>query len=265
MNKKNILLYIGFILILVGLFLPSIRIAHENVSFIQEAGLLPLFLVVAMIILLRLEKKEFIVIPSTIMIVIIFKFILKNIPLLKQINDLYGSYVKYQYGLFVLIAGNILILVSLLFSLLELEDIKERVNDYKLRKIEKAENTEKVSKGTSKDGKIKYNKVVVKVENTENLMNKFQIFKVKKANKNLSISKFDDTKETSKVDRTYEATPAPVVKGPNTVSVIDIQKWTRGSICCSNCGATVLTTSEYCFLCDCKIKLEKNVNYTKNV
>ena len=249
MLKKNIVLFIGIILVLLGLFLPSIRIAHENINFIQEAGILPIILVVSILILIKLEKKEFIVIPSTIMIVVIFKFILRNIARMEQINSIYGAYAKYQYGLLILVAGNIIILLSLLFSLLELDEIKEKINDMKLKKIEKQENTEKLSKGTSKDGKIRFNKLVVKVDNKPK-----KNFKLK--NK-LSLSKFDDTKEIK------EPAPFEPLKTPNTISVIDIKKWTRGSICCSNCGATVLTTSEYCFLCDCKIKLENNVNSQK--
>lgn len=250
--KKRLLLIIGIVLMLLGLFLPSIRIANENISFIKENGLLPLILIISMILLVKLEKKEFIFIPSTIMVVIIAKFILKNIDRLKQINELYNSYAKYQYGLIILIIGNILVLVSLILSLLDFDIIKEKINDIKLKRIERKEKTEKISKETSKDGKIKFNKIVVKVDNKNTLKKKFQNWNLRKKTKKLSISKFNDNKVNNKTITTE-------------VPVIDIKKWTRSSICCSNCGATVKTTSEYCFLCDCKIKLDKNVNYTQNV
>ena len=67
------------------------------------------------------------------------------------------------------------------------------------------------------------------------------IKKLSKQKKQLSISQYDENKIIKQT--TYE------------IPTINIEKWTKSDICCSNCGATVHTTSEYCFLCDCKIKL----------
>ena len=263
--KKNRILIIGIILMIIGLFLPSIRIANENINFLKETGILPLLLVAAMAILLKLQKKEFIYIPSAILLVVIVKFIVTNINRLKQINNLYGSYAEYQYGLVVLIIGNVLVITALTIQLLNtygiLSTIKEKLASKKQKEhkiIKTKEKNKKLMQETTKDGKIKFNKITVKVENKmpkQTLKSKIMNIKLKKKTKKLSITKFDNEKiQTNKKLIT------------TTVPVIDIQKWTRSSICCSNCGATVKTTSDYCFLCDCKIKLkEKDVNYTQNV
>lgn len=260
--KKNKILIIGIILMIIGLFLPSIRIANENINFLKENGILPVLLVISILILTKLEKKEFIFIPSTIMIVIIIKFIFKNLDRLNQINEVYNSYAKYQYGILVLILGNILVLIDLLISMVNLDTVKEKLNDIKLKRIEKKEKTQKVSKETTKDGKIRFNKLVVKVDNKNILKKKLQNWTFKKNRKKLSIAKFNENKEIKSNKSKETKSNKKII---TNIPVIDIQKWTSNSIYCSNCGAHIKTTSEYCFLCDCKIKLEKNVNYTQKV
>lgn len=253
MKNKNIPLLIGIFIMLIGSLLPSIRIASENISFIKDNGILLIILILSMLILLKLEKKEYIYIPSTISLVVILRFIVKNINRLKQINELYNCYAAYQYGLIILIIGNILVLLALTLSLINIKEILEKQKE------------KKVSHETTKDGKIKFNKIIIKVDNEKTKTKKekkvktnkkqikiLQILKTKLTSlksknkiKKLSITKFKDDNKVTLSKKT-------VVKVP----VIDIQKWTRNEICCLNCGATVNTTSEYCFLCDCKIKLK---------
>ena len=121
------------------------------------------------------------------------------------------------------------------------ELVKEKTNNVKEKIIQS-----KPIKQTTKDGKIRFNKLTVKVDKPvkpSKIKTTISKIKTKKSNKNLSISKYQENKITKHA--TYE------------IPVIDIKKWTQSDICCSNCGATVHTTSEYCFLCDCKIKLNK--------
>ena len=266
-NKNNIIIIIGIVLIALGAFLPAIRIAAENINFIKENGYLILILVASMGILLKLNYKQLLYIPSILSLIIIFKFIIDNKQRLQQINELYNCYASYKYGLFIMILGNIIILTIITMQLLnievlnnKIEQIKESLTKIKNEKLEKPKD-EKLE--TTKDGKIKFNKITVKcnndVENNkkqlkqelakkESLKDKIEKLKTKieikkYARKKLSISQFSEKRD--------------VVSYKRNIPTIDIQRWTTNDICCTNCGAKVHTTSEYCFLCDCKIKLNQ--------
>ena len=181
-----------------------------------------------------------------------------------------------EYGLVVMIIGNMIILISLILSIPNLKEKTELIKDktkeittktkeklqtikpkqhkitaHLIEKISKKESKQKISKETTKDGKIKFNKIIVKVDKTpkekktfksklDDLLLKLRIKKISR--KKLSISRYRDEKPNKKT--CY-------------IPTINIRKWTRNSICCINCGATVSENSEYCFLCDCKIKLSE--------
>jgi len=273
-NTKNLPIIIGIILVLIGSLLPSIKIAQENINFIKENGPLIIILVSVMIILLKFEKKELITVPSILSLALVIKFTLDNKLRLKEINEKYNCFAGFKYGLVVMIIGNILILVSLILSIPNLkekkellknklkeiiEKIKEKIKNIKpkqhkltaqlIEKISKKESKQKITKETTKDGKIKFNKIIVKVdkrprekktlkEKLDDLLLKLRIKRI--TSKKLSIAKYRDEKPAKK---------------KNYIPTLNIRKWTRDEICCVNCGATVKSTSEYCFLCDCKIKL----------
>lgn len=267
-NKKNIILIIGMILIFIGTLLPSIKIANENINFIKENGILTIILVAIMYILLKLEKKSLITVPSVLSLSLIIKFIIDNRDRLKEIKETYNCYANFRYGLAVMIIGNIIVLLSIVIPIINKETIKEKIkiiiktikekikpNKVKkltpsiIKKITKKENKKKISTETTKDGKIKYNKIIVKVDNKPKkqktpikekislLILKIKLRKISR--KNISITKFNEQNN----------------KKIYYIPKINIKKWTRNNICCINCGATVKSTSEYCFLCDCKIKL----------
>lgn len=267
-NKKNIPLIIGMILIFVGTLLPSIRIANENINFIKENGILTIILVAIMYILLKLDKKTLITVPSILSLSLIMKFIIDNKERLNKIKETYNCYANFKYGLAVMIIGNIIVLLSTLIPIINKEKLKEKkilikdtireklkpiknkkITPSIIEKIAKKENKKKISTETTKDGKIKYNKIVVKVDNKpkqerKSIKEKLSLFVLKTrlkkiSRKNISITKFNEQKK----QKTYY------------IPKINIKKWTRNDICCINCGATVKSTSEYCFLCDCKIKL----------
>lgn len=267
-NKKNIPLIIGMILIFVGTLLPSIRIANENINFIKENGILTIILVAIMYILLKLDKKTLITVPSILSLSLIIKFIIDNKERLNKIKETYNCYANFKYGLAVMIIGNIIVLLSTLIPIINKEKLKEKTILIKdtireklkpiknkkitpsiIEKIAKKENKKKISTETTKDGKIKYNKIVVKVDNKpkqerKSIKEKLSLFVLKTrlkkiSRKKISITKFNEQKK----QKTYY------------IPKINIKKWTRNDICCINCGATVKSTSEYCFLCDCKIKL----------
>lgn len=267
-NKKNIPLIIGMILIFLGTLLPSIRIANENINFIKENGILTIILVAIMYILLKLDKKTLITVPSILSLSLIIKFIIDNKERLNKIKETYNCYANFKYGLAVMIIGNIIVLLSTLIPIINKEKLKEKTILIKdtireklkpiknkkitpsiIEKIAKKENKKKISTETTKDGKIKYNKIVVKVDNKpkqerKSIKEKLSLFVLKTrlkkiSRKNISITKFNEQKK----QKTYY------------IPKINIKKWTRNDICCINCGATVKSTSEYCFLCDCKIKL----------
>ena len=267
-NKKNIPLIIGMILIFLGTLLPSIRIANENINFIKENGILTIILVAIMYILLKLDKKTLITVPSILSLSLIIKFIIDNKERLNKIKETYNCYANFKYGLAVMIIGNIIVLLSTIIPIINKEKLKEKTILIKdtireklkqiknkkitpsiIEKIAKKENKKKISTETTKDGKIKYNKIVVKVDNKpkqerKSIKEKLSLFVLKTrlkkiSRKNISITKFNEQKK----QKTYY------------IPKINIKKWTRNDICCINCGATVKSTSEYCFLCDCKIKL----------
>ena len=118
-NKKDISLIIGMLIIFIGALLPSIKIANENISFFQENGPITTILVIIMVILFILEKKQSIFIPSIMSISIIIKFIIENTSKLKQLNELYNYYASYQYGLIVMIIGNLVILYFGIMGVIE--------------------------------------------------------------------------------------------------------------------------------------------------
>lgn len=286
-EKKDLIIILGIALIFLGTLLPSIKIANENISFLKENGPITLILSIIMFILYKLEKKHFILIPSIISLINTIKFVFDNQERLKQITIDYSCFASFKYGIQVIIVGNILIILTLLISLININIIKKIIKNTK-NKInikEKKETTTKlikstinnskqkiknikekqnstITKETSKDGEIKYNKIVVKCDNEETIKKnkKFNIkyklkdlllkFKLRKIGKNkLSISKF---KNDYKQDENKPLTKQLVYEVP----VIDIKKWTRNKICCINCGATVSTNSDYCFLCDCKMRFK---------
>ena len=280
-NKKNILIIISILLVLVGALLPSIRIAQENINFIKETGFIMVILVLSMVMLYKLNFKQMLFIPAILSISIIVKFIIDNKERINQINTIYNSYATYEYGIIVMLIGNISIIVLTLIGLFNFKKLKplfiklisiilflpkkilSLIKSIKIKEVfsktkQKFKNlrtkiiTNKIAKSitheTTKDGKIKFNKITVKVEKTKKIKTKTTlkeklqdtIYKIRMNRpfrKKLSISRYRDEEEAS------------------FIPVIDIKKWTRSSICCSNCGATVSTNSEYCFLCDCKIKL----------
>lgn len=273
-NKKNIPLIIGMILIFVGTLLPSIRIANENINFIKENGALTIILVAIMYILLKLEKKSLITVPSVLSLSLIIKFMIDNKGRLNEIKETYKCYAGFKYGLAIMIIGNMIVLLSIIIPIINKEKIKEKttliiktikekIKTFKqkpkqtkkeitpsiIEKISKKEDKKKISTETTKDGKIKYNKIVVKVDNKpkkekKSIKEKLNLFLLKKrlkkiSRKNISITKFNEQKS----QKTYY------------IPKINIKRWTRNDVCCINCGATVKSTSEYCFLCDCKIKL----------
>ncbi len=273
MKKNNMLIILGIIIVFIGTLLPSIQIAQENINFIKENGPLIIVLLSVMILLLKFEKKELISVPSILSIALVIKFTIDNKLRLKEINEKYNCFAGFKYGLVVMIIGNILILLSIILSIPNLKEkkekiiettkvkaksIKEKTSNIKtkhkltpslIQKMSKKDSKNKVSKGTTKDGKIKYNKLIVKVEkNTkekktfkqiiDDLLLKLRIKKI--SSKKLSIARYNEEKTTKKT--LY-------------IPTINIRKWTRNEICCINCGATIKSNSEYCFLCDCKIKL----------
>lgn len=286
-KTKNLPIILGIILVFVGSFLPSIRIAQENINFIKENGPLIIILVSIMVILVKFNKKELISVPSLLSLALIIKFTLDNKLRLKEINEKYNCFAGFKYGIVVMIIGNIIILATLILSIPNLKekketvtkkakettkivkdktkqttkivknkakDIKEKTKQNKLtvaaiEKMSKKESKQKIAKETTKDGKIQYNKIVVKVEKPtkkkfsekfDNLLLKLRIKKITR--KKLSIARYNDEKPAKK---TYY------------IPTINIRKWTRNEVCCINCGATVSENSEYCFLCDCKIKLSE--------
>ena len=273
MNKNNKLIILGIIIVFIGAFLPSIQIAQENINFIKENGPLIIVLLSVMILLLKFEKKELISVPSILSIALVIKFTLDNKLRLKEINEKYNCFAGFKYGLVVMIIGNIIILLSIILSIPNLKEkqekiiektkekektIKEKTSSIKtqhrltpslIKKMSKKDSKNKVTTGTTEDGKIKYNKLIVKVEKDtkekktikqiiDDLLLKLRIKKISR--KKLSIAKYNEEKPAKKI--CY-------------VPTINIRKWTRNEICCINCGATVSENSEYCFLCDCKIKL----------
>ena len=273
MNKNNKLIILGIIIVFIGAFLPSIQIAQENINFIKENGPLIIVLLSVMILLLKFEKKELISVPSILSIALVIKFTLDNKLRLKEINEKYNCFAGFKYGLVVMIIGNILILLSIILSIPNLKEkkekiiettkekaktIKEKTSSIKtqhrltpslIKKMSKKDSKNKITAGTTEDGKIKYNKLIVKVEKDtkekktikqiiDDLLLKLRIKKISR--KKLSIAKYNEEKLTKKT--CY-------------IPTINIRKWTRNEICCINCGATVSENSEYCFLCDCKIKL----------
>ena len=275
-NTKNLPIILGIILVVIGSLLPSIKIAQENINFIKESGPIIIILASVMILLLKFDKKEIIAVPSLLSIALIIKFTLDNKLRLKEINEKYNCFAGFKYGLVVMIIGNIIILVTLILSIPNLKDkkkvltdktkekaqlIKEKtktlkekapkLNIAKIEKISKKESKQKITSETTKDGKIKYNKIIVKVDKNakekktfkqklDDLLLKLRIKRVTR--KRLSIARYHDNKPAKK---TYY------------IPTINIKKWTRNDICCINCGATIKSTSEYCFLCDCKIKLSE--------
>lgn len=288
-DKKNIKYMIGIILIFIGTLLPAIRIAQENISFLKDNGPLMIILVGIMFLLIKLEKKEFITLPSIISVVLIIKFIFDNGNRLKQINSMYNCYAKFQYGLAVILIGNLILLISLITEYINFKTLNNKINELKLKyinktktklekiktkkqeklqsqkqkenkkiltptliqKLEKKQETKKITKETTQDGKIKYNKITVKVdkpkekqklkERLENLILKLKLKKISR--KKISLTKYQEP-ETKIKTKTYY------------IPTINIQRWTRDNVSCINCGAKINTNSEYCFLCDCKINLK---------
>lgn len=260
MKKRNFSLILGIIILLVGSFLPTIKIANENISFIKETGILMLILIGIIFILYNLKKEKLIILPSLIVMYTIIKFILDNQNRLENIKKTYNCYAKFEYGIPVMLIGNIVILLTLLLTTINYNKIivfikekiliiKEKINN---KKTKKELNKNIIKEEKTYNGIIKYKKLVIKLNNKKqktNIIEKIkEILKIKRIkNKNLSITKFKNEYKTEQTKK--------IVK--YNIPVIDITKWTRNDICCINCGATISSKSEYCFLCDCKIKLNE--------
>ena len=248
-NKNNIIIILGIILIILGSILPSIRIAQENISFIKENGMLIIILAAAMFLLFKLNYKQLLYIPSILSIIIIVKFITDNYDRLKTITEQYSCYASYQYGIVVMILGNILILSIITSEILNFDKIKvikenvqEKTKTIKgnTKNLKEKIKESKPIKQTTKDGKIRFVKRTVKVDKPKK---QFKIKQNVKQKKQLTLSQYNENKVIKQ--KTLE------------IPTINIERWTKSDVCCSNCGATVHTTSEYCFLCDCKIKLNQ--------
>ena len=274
--KKNDFKYIlGIIVIFIGTFLPAIRIAQENVSFLKDNGPFMIILVGIMFLLIKLEKKEFISIPSIMSVASIIKFIFDNGNRLNQINLMYNCYAKFQYGLVVIILGNLILLISLILEFVDFNCLNNKINEFKrkfssffkkskekvsvnkklltpalIEKISKKESRKKISSETTSDGKIKFNKITVKVDNKfkeklsfsdrlSNLLLKLRLKRISR--KRISLTHYHDVEAKKSI---------------RYVPTISIQRWTRDNVSCINCGAKINSNSEYCFLCDCKINLQ---------
>lgn len=248
-NKNNILILTSIFIILVGSFMPSISVLNENISFIKENGLTIIILLISMLMLLRINYKQLLYIPAFLSLALIIKFIIDNNEKVTEIKKSYGNYISFEYGIIVMIIGIILLIVLLSLDIFDIKALKSKLENIKLikekEKINKIKNKTKEEK--TKDGKIRYKKLTVTCDNKKlikvpikqrisDFISKIRFKRFFK--KKLSVSYYKETPKTS-----------------YSVPVIDIKRWTRSNICCSNCGATVSTNSEYCFLCDCKIKL----------
>lgn len=287
-SKRDLILLIGIFVLFLGCFLPSIKIASENISFIKDNGIIMIVLVLIMLVLYGLDKKDFIFIPSCISVRIIVGFIISNSVRLKEITELYNCYADYKFGLIVMLAGNGLILISMIIRLVNLKVLKnailcfcsffKRVFSYVKQGfllvilffknlilrigsiLLNLKNNKFLSKETTTDGKIHYNKIVVRCSNKDvkskfSLKNKIRDFILKLKlksffHKKLSISKF-------KNDEIVEKSNCQNKVVLQRIFVIDIKRWTRNKVCCLNCGASISSNSEYCFLCDCKMKINK--------
>ena len=230
-----------------------------------------------MFILLKLDRKKLIVVPSIISLGLIFKFIVDNISRLKQIRDTYNCFAGFRYGLIVIVIGNLVVLLTLLFTIVDFSNLFELLKNMsikvlsfikslvsgirniyikrrqlmklsKIEKLNKKENKQRVTQEMTKDGKIKFNKIVIKVDNNverkKSLKERLNLFVLKHKVRKISRKKISITKYKDEVSKKVYNVP-----------VIDIKRWTRDDVCCLNCGATVKSTSEYCFLCDSKIVL----------
>lgn len=280
MKKKDLLLILGMIIISVGLFLPSIRIANENISFLKENGCLMVIIVLIMFILYMLNKKELMIFPSFVSVFFIVKFIVNNKNRLNEINELYNCYANFKYGLLVMLVGCLFIILTILVGLINYNHVGCFLHDVFVNRLVKLKNnvvlffkrfnksclaslrTKKelnkdiVVQEKNDDGVIKYNKMVVKLNNVKGKQRKsvwvklseiISSLKIRRvSNKNLSISKFNNDYRDNIVHKKVSTYKVPF---------IDIRRWTRNDVCCVNCGATVSSNSEYCFLCDCKVKL----------
>ncbi len=72
LDKHDVMLVVGILLVLFGSLLPSITIAQENISFLKENGPLIVILSAAMFLLFKLNYKQLLYIPSILSILIIF-------------------------------------------------------------------------------------------------------------------------------------------------------------------------------------------------
>ena len=263
----NKIIILAIITIIIGTFLPSIRIANENINILKEDGPILIVLAAIMLILIKLEKQNYIIIPTIVSIYKIIDFTIQNKKRLEDINSIYNCYAGYQYGLLVLLISNLIILtiitINIVNNTIKIKSIKPVKNKVKIQKTidqtvkeEQAKKQKLITKETTKDGQIQYNKITVKCNNQET-KNSFKT-KIKDTILKLKLRKISKNKLTiSKFNNTYKNINKTTNPKTYKVSVIDIKKWTRSEICCINCGATISTNSEYCFLCDCKMKLNE--------
>lgn len=228
--------------------MPSISILNENISFVKENGLTIIILLISMLMLLKINYKQLLYIPALLSFALIVKFIIDNNEKIKNIKESYGNYISFKYGIVVMILGLILLTVVLTLEIFDMKLLKEKIENIKLEKEkQKIDKKIKTKDEKTKDGKIRFKRITVTCDNRKLIKVPFK----QRVNDFISKIRFKRFFKKKLSISYYKEQP----KTTYSVPVIDIKRWTRSNICCSNCGATVSTNSEYCFLCDCKIKL----------
>lgn len=297
MNKKKIFIIIGLLIVIIGTFLPSIKIAMENISFIKENCGITLVLILISLILFILNKEDYIAVSSSLFIYLVIKFLIDNKIRLDQIMEVYNCYAKYRYGLLVILIGNIVVILTVFVSKFDIVNLFKRfvmkvclffskvfqkvagffknifskekiiglfgkikkslfklfglVKSFVFKIVSKIKCSRiKVVNEKTKDLSISYRKMTVKCNRRESFFSRLKFFfikfRIKKARRKISISSYSE--ERPKIH--HKNGNFKVYSKYN----FDIRRWTRSNVCCANCGATISTTSDYCFLCDCKIK-----------
>ena len=192
--------------------------------------------------------KQLLYIPAFLSLALIIKFIIDNNDKIKNIKESYGNYISFKYGIVVMILGLILLTVVLTLEIFDIKLLKEKIEKIKIEKEkQKIDKKIKTKEEKTKDGKIRYKKLTVTCDNKKLIKVPFK----QRVNDFISKIRFKRFFKKKLSISYYKEQP----KTTYSVPVIDIKRCTRSSVCCSNCGATVSTNSEYCFLCDCKIKL----------
>lgn len=270
--RKNVsfITAFGIFLMLMGPFLPVVRIANENINMLENNGFLIVLLAAICIILVLLNKTFYTVVPAIFTLVFMFDFVVKTSNKLEQINQTYNYYVSFNYGLVVTIFGSLIVLISVL---LDNEKIKALIKNM----VENAKIKLKTKEVFNKDG-IKGNKLVVTIGNNKEKIKNMKlnekintkIIKQKAANikgnvltkisnrKKLSISKFKEEKKIEQaIEKNHENFNYNIVSSINNEPAktkFDMTKWIINNVSCTNCGAVIKNNDTHCFLCDCKVK-----------